>query len=796
MQFYFMRYLSLLVLCFIYHCTTANAQNVFTGIILDISTGKPLPGVTVFISDLKISSLSNDSGYFSISFLSPGSHTIELSCVGYESVVETFSFVAGKTYIYQLSPTILENKTVVVTGIVRSANVRNVPIKVTVLKAAEMNRLAPGSLVERISSIPGISNLSTGNGIGKPVIRGLGNSRVLVVQDGVRQEGQQWGDEHGLEIDDAMVQRIEIIKGPASLVYGSDAMAGVINIISDIPVSEGIWKGNLSSDYQTNSRLRKVSGWLATQQHSATLQMSLSARTSADYENRADGKVYNSRYRQSSAAILTGIKRKWGYARIGGNFYHLKAGIVEGLRNSLGQFAYEDDFGNQHAYTGNENSSQPHTPYQDVQHIKVNADNLFKVLRKRLYLNVSMQQNHRKEFGHFASKGPELDFRLNTLGWVSRFFLIDKSTWDLTTGITGMYQENKNHLDEYIIPDYDLVDAGVFVYAQRKFQKLTIAGGVRVDTRNIAVKEMTSADNEQRPGFHKSLQNISGSIGFAWAPNLQSNIKLNFSHSYRTPSMAELASYGAHEGTLRFEYGNSKLKNEMNWQGDIAIEKNTDHLSFSISGFTNYFSNYIFYQRLAAYSGEDSVLIHHSDTLSAFAFNEHKAYMWGMEMSVDVHPHPLDWLHLKSALSLVNGRFVTPLGGSSNLPLLPAPRILSEIRVERKGNRTFSNLYVKAEADVNLKQNHPFTGYNTETNTNAYTLVNFSVGGNWVYGRSRYITFHFTAMNIFDKIYQSHLSRLKYTDLNPVTLRKGVFNIGRSFSISLQIPFEISGPKK
>ncbi len=791
-----MRYLSLLVLCIIYHCTTANAQNVFTGIIKDISTGKPLPGVTVFISDLKESALSNDSGYFSISFLPNGSHTIELSCVGYESVVETFSFVAGKTYIFQLSPTILENKTVVVTGIVRAANVRNVPIKVTVLKAAEMDRLAPGSLVERISSIPGISNLSTGNGIGKPVIRGLGNSRVLVVQDGVRLEGQQWGDEHGLEIDDAMVQRVEILKGPASLVYGSDAMAGVINIISDIQVSEGVWKGNISSDYQTNSQLRSVSGWLATQQKGTTLQMSLSTRASADYENRADGRVFNSRFRQSSAGIITGIKRKWGYARIGGNYYHLKAGIVEGLRDSLGQFTYEDDFGNQHTYTGNETATLPQAPYQDVDHIKVYSDNSFKVFKKRLYLNVSMQQNHRKEYGHFTTEGPELDFRLNTLGWVSRLFLVDKSIWDLTTGITGMYQGNKNHLDEYIIPDYNLVDAGVFVYAQRKFQKLTIAGGARVDTRNIAVKEMTSADNEQRPGFQKSLQNISGSIGFAWIPNLQSNIKLNLSHSYRAPSMAELSSYGAHEGTLRFEYGNSKLKNEMNWQGDVTIEKNTNHFSLSASGFANYFSNYIFYQRLAAYSGGDSVLIHHSDTLSAYAFNEHKAYMWGMEITIDVHPHPLDWLHLKTAFSLVNGRFVTPLGGSSNLPLLPAPHILSEIRVERKGNRIFSNLYAKAEADVNLKQNHPFTGYNTETNTNAYTLINFSVGGNWVYWRNRYITFHFTAMNIFDKIYQSHLSRLKYTNLNPVTLRKGVFNMGRSFSIRLQMPFEITGTKK
>lgn len=773
-----------------------KAQNSFKGFVRDSVNGKPLSDATILVSDLNLGTRSDETGYFFISPLPAGSHLIEISHIGYETVVMLMDFLKDTLFTFNLNSTVLENKTVVVTGIVRSANVRNVPLKVTVLKATELDKLAPGNLAELLSSVPGISNLSTGNGIGKPIIRGLGNSRILVVEDGVRQEGQQWGDEHGMEIDDAAIQRIEILKGPSSLVYGSDALAGVINILTDIQVPEGAWRGAVATGFAQNDRLRKISGRIATQQKGMTLQLSASARAANDYENAIDGFVLNSRYRQTTVGAIAGLRKKWGYTRVGGSIYHLKAGIIEGRRDSLGKFVFEDDSGTLHTINSRENTSLSRTPYQDVDHIKVFSDNLFQLNKKQLYLNVSYQQNHRKEFGHFLSEGPELDFRLNTLGWTSRIFAISKPRWELTLGITGMYQANKNHRIQYIIPDYLLTEGGIFAYLQRKWNSVQLAGGIRADGRKMVVSSMKQEDNSIRSGFSKSLQNVSGSLGAAWVPNDQLNVKANFSRAYRAPSMAEMASYGAHEGTLRFEYGNEKLNNEINWQADFSLDWSSDHLSFSLAGFSNYFSNYIFYQRLSNISGTDSVLVHHGDTITAFAFNQNKAQMNGFEVAVDIHPHPWDWLHFKTACSFVRGRFLKALDGSHNLPLIPAPRILSELRGEMKEAGKWKNLYVRAEADLNFKQNRPFTGYNTETITAGYTLFNIYFGGEWYYQKNKKIIVYFSLMNVFNKVYQSHLSRLKYTDENVQTGRWGVFNMGRSASLQIQIPFQLASPSK
>ena len=165
-----------------------------------------------------------------------------------------------------------------------------------------------------------------------------------------------------------------------------------------------------------------------------------------------------------------------------------------------------------------------------------------------------------------------------------------------------------------------------------------------------------------------------------------------------------------------------------------------------------------------------------------------------MEATLDIHPHPFHWLHLQNTFSLVSGRLKEAVEGSRNLPFIPAPKLLTEVRVDIKSfNTIFSGFYVKLELDNTFAQNNPFTAYNTETATAGYTLLHAGIGTNVTGKKGQTLfTINLSANNITDLAYQSHLSRLKYAAQNLVTGRIGVYNMGRNFSIKLNVPLSMS----
>ena len=176
--------------------------------------------------------------------------------------------------------------------------------------------------------------------------------------------------------------------------------------------------------------------------------------------------------------------------------------------------------------------------------------------------------------------------------------------------------------------------------------------------------------------------------------------------------------------------------------------------------------------------------------LTAFQFDQQKAHLAGVEITLDIHPHPLDWLHIENSFSYVRGTFQTPLEGSKNLPFIPAPKLLTELRADiKKLNSFIKNCYAKFEIENTFSQNNAFTAYNTETSTKEYVVLNFGVGGE-IFNRKnkQCIGIYFSALNMGDVAYQSHLSRLKYAATNLSTGRPGVFNIGRNFGIKINIP--------
>ena len=774
-------------------------RSAFAGRVTDEANGTPLQGATIYIEDVKSGASSNKNGDFNLRNVPAGRHLVEVSFVGYATVT-TYVDISGETIKnFSLHTSVVENNEVVVTGVNRASQIRRTPTPVSVVRKQDLLQSVSTNLIDALSRQPGISQVSSGPAISKPVIRGLGYNRVVVINDGVRQEGQQWGDEHGIEVDEYSVSKVEILKGPASLIYGSDAMAGVVNIITNVPVPDGTYKGALISNYQTNNRLRGFGGNISGNQNGFNWNAYGSLKAAEDYRNKYDGRVFNSKYSERNFGGYAGYNNSWGHVHVIFSSFNQRPGIIEGTRDSSGRFTKALPGGVEAIPSADDyRSTSPLIPKQEIQHAKVALEALFRLSKGDLTLNAGYQDNQRIEYSDpDAPEEKQLYFDLKTITYGAIYHFAQVKGWSTSLGVSGMSQHNENKGVEFLIPAYQLADIGGFVYTQRNFDKLTVSGGARYDNRTINTDALVTSGNLRFKELSRSFGNFSGSAGLSYLLSAKTTLKLNVSHGFRSPSVSELSSNGAHEGTNRYEYGQRDLQSENSWQVDAGVEVNTTHLTFNASVFNNHVNRFIFYQKLKSVSGGDSLVMSNGRDIPAYQYSQRTANLAGFECNVDVHPHPLDWLHFENTFSLVAGRFADPIEGTRNMPLIPASRLISELRGDflKKGN-VVRNFSIHAECDINFAQSHPFYAYGTETSTPAYVLLNAGISADVRSHDATLFSVYLSALNLGDVAYQNHLSRLKYTDQNLVTGRQGVFNMGRNFSLKINVPFSFEAKSK
>lgn len=770
-----------------------NISLSLSGTVTDAATGKPLASVNIQISDTKQGATTNEKGLYRIASISPGQHLLEISHVGYNTIALTIDISESAIKDFRLSEEVVENNAVIVTGTSRAAKLKTIPTQVSVLRSSDLFQNSATNIIDGISKLPGISQVSSAPAISKPVIRGLGYNRVLTINDGVRQEGQQWGDEHGIEIDDNNVNKIEILKGPASLIYGSDAMAGVINIITNTPLPINTFSANIGSNYQTNSRLQNWYANAAANHNGFSWKVNGSIKNSGDYKNKYDGYVFNSKFREKNIGGAIGYNGAWGFSHLTVSNYTLLSGLTEGERNSNGNFIKMLPGGlKAEATNADFKTTKPFIPYQNINHFKIAFENSLRIRKNRLNITLGWQQNNREEHGNVdAPSEKELQFLLKTFTYTTQYNMKEVKGFSPSFGLNGMGQNNTNNGIEQLIPDYGLNDWGMFFYTQKKLGKLMLSGGARFDNRSIKAKNLMDGVDIKAPAFSKNFSNFSGSIGAAIQADSNVTIKLNIARAFRAPSLPELASNGAHEGTVRYEYGDKNLKSETSLQGDAAIELSNEHFTFNLSAFYNNINNFVFYRKLLNSTGGDSLVNVGGTDLTAFQFAQNRATLKGLECSFDLHPHPIHWFHFENTFSFVSGKFANAVGGGINIPFMPAPKLLTEIRADIMNfKKIFHNAYIKIEAENYFKQSKIFTTYNTETETTGYTLLNAGLGADVFNKKRKLFIFSFNVTNIADAAYQNHLSRLKYAGENAATGRIGIFNQGRNISFKLNIPIE------
>jgi iron complex outermembrane receptor protein len=779
-------------ICAFFSLAQQKNRTQLSGKVIDAKTGLALSRASIVLTESKVGTFTDSSGNYTLVNVPFGHTLIEVSYAGYKSVVEHLDVKAGANIkIFALTPSIVENEAVTITAVGNATSVRKAPIPITRVNKTELLSTPSTNIIDAISRQPGVSQLSTGPAISKPIIRGLGYNRLVVINDGVRQEGQQWGDEHGIEIDENSVSRVEIVKGPASLIYGSDALAGVINIITTNPVPVNTIKANFLSSYNTNNKQRSFFGSFGGNHKGFNWNGWGDFTAAADYKNKYDGNVWNSKFNNKNFGGYIGYNGAWGFSHLIVSNFNQKLGIIEGERDNNGNFIKALPNGINGTPTESDfNSTAPAIPYQHIRHFKLIADNSFKAGSGRITFNLAWQRNQRQEFGNADDPAEKsLYFDLKTFNYSTAYHFNDKKGWTTSLGISGMQQNNQNKGIEVLIPGYDLFDIGAFVYSQKTIDKITLSGGVRFDNRSLNSKELIEGQDLKFAGFKKNFSNVSASAGLSYAATQNFVLKLNLARGFRAPSIPELASNGAHEGTNRYEYGDPNLKSETSWQGDLGFEVNSEHILFNAAAFYNSINNFIFYSKLSGANGSDSLVLVDQALIPAYKFGQHTAHLAGFEAIADLHPHPLDWLHWQNTISYVRGTFNEPIEGTKNVPFIPATRWLTELRAELfSRGKNIRNLSLYFEVDHTFSQNKPFTAYDTETASSGYTLLNAGITVNITGKDKTLFSVYLLGNNLNDVAYQNHLSRLKYTEANPANGRQGVFNMGRNFSIKLNIP--------
>tara|TARA_B110000914_G_scaffold226037_1_gene248826 strand:+ start:2250 stop:4274 length:2025 start_codon:yes stop_codon:yes gene_type:complete len=669
----------------------------------------------------------------------------------------TLSLIAIMLFTFQVTFSQVNNQTVELDEIVLSLPFNQTlgksVIKVDKIIFNDLNPILQQYISKSISKLPGVSIISTGPGISKPSIRGLSYDRVVVYSQGVRLENQQWGDEHGIGVSTSGINSIEVIKGPSYVLYGSDAMGGVLYIEPER------YSNDFSVDYMGfyNSNYNGITNNLGIKGSSGKFSY-LARANMVDNQSFStpDGEVENTWFKEND--IQAGLKYETekfsSDLRLSMNFSEL--GLPHMEEGDDDHDDHDEEGHDDHDEEGHEDH------YQELSHTTLTWVNTFD-LGNDHELNVTLgrQLNDRKEFGgHEEEEGhddheeeghegheegeAELDMELSTNTLDISLVMPQSENLNLTIGANILSQENKNFGHEELIPDAEKKDFGLYALGQITMENGAALLGVRYDNRSIS-SDMGSAD----------FSNFNGSVGIK-RDFENSSLRFNIGSGYRAPNLIELFADGVHHGTFRYEKGNVNLVAEKSFQTDISFDINNEDSSVSFNLFYNDISDYIYIS-----PSRDRM-----DGFAVFNYMQQDSELYGGEISFDKKTG-FDWLSYNTSLEYI---FAESADGEA-LPFI------SPLTFNQVFNIDFSSNY-SFEIDFLAKAKQGRVSM-FEEETDGYSILNLS--GNWMTSfLENDLNIFWSVNNVFDKEYYDHLSRFKTA---------GIEEMGRNISVGLKYKF-------
>ncbi len=739
----------ILLLFFLGTALSSYAQTEISGIVKNKSTGEALPGVNVFIPEIQKGTFTDGSGKYLLGQIPRGKLKVQFSSVGYETIIKQID-VSGKrvTFNINLVPAVIHAQQIVITGGEYTAQHENA-LKIETLHQDELRGSGEVNLMKKLSVIPGVDAISKGTGITTPVIRGLSTSNILILNNGIRMENFQFSVNHPYMLDEFGVERVEVIKGAASLLYGSDAIGGVMNFIREKPAPVGKIIGDFLASCNTNTRGINSSLSVKGTHSSFFWGLRGSMKSHEDYTDGNGNFVPNSRFNQQSVKVFTGINSSFGVFNLFYDFNKMRPGLTIAPSIALVK----------------DKSRKNEVWYQDLANHLISSKNTFFVDRWKLEANLSYQYNIRKLMAN-----PENEYftnvymNLQTLNCELKAKYQVAEGHDIIFGWYGMAQQNRNReAPSHVLPDYDINDLSLLaLYNGNINKKLFLQMGLRYEYRHIDVPEQERTGGHEDEIFEplkRDFGNISASLGATYKLNEVLLFRANLASAYRTPNIAELTQDGQHGA--RYEQGDRHLKSQRNYEADLSLHYHSGMFMLDLATFYNHINNYIFLSPTV-----DST----DDGYQIFRYLQSNANLYGFEGSMEILP--VGWLRFRAAYSWLRAQ----QEDGQNLPLIPQDKLRGSVMFLKEGGQWYRKIFIRLGAEYAFAQNQPSQ---FETVTPAYWLLNTGAGATFMFGRQQ-MELMLTLNNILDKAYLDHLSTLRGT---------GYYNIGRNLTASLKIPF-------
>ncbi len=779
------------ILLLLISCSSLSfAQTVLKGRVMDKSTEKPIEGATIYIPEYRKSMQSNANGEFVFEGLGSGIVKVQVTNIGYKTIVETKNLSENSELKIALEPSSTELEEVLITS--NSSELPDkIPFPANSVSQEEIRKYSSPSLMGNLSYQPGVDKITIGNGIGKPVIRGLSFNRIMLYGQGTRIENQQWDDHHDLGLSDIGIDNVEIVRGPAALIYGSDAMGGALIFADEKFAPVGTTVGDANLGFSSNTLgINADAGIKAANENGIFYGFRIGGQSHTSYV-QGEGEeeavkpageeeefAANSKFQNLSGKANFGISKKWGVSKFSYSFLNQMIGIVEDESADTNVTAGEEE---------EQREREFEAPYQDVTMHVISLENTILTGTSKVNVNLAYQINDRKEYEPLPEKQKELAIGLflNATTFDVKWTSNAEKKLGFTLGSQGTFLKNENNGKESLVPDAEVNDVAGYGLIRYDEEKLNLLGGVRFDSRHIEAESyeqegvleedtfiiLSSGDTIMKPEteIDKDYSPVSFSVGAAYHLSEQFTIKLNAATGFSAPNYAELGTFGKHEGTYRFERGDADLKMEQNAEADLGFIWENEFIAVNLGGFYNKIKDYTYIQN----TGDTMIRItpDGTDTLPLYDYVQGDAAISGAEISFDVHPKSVQWLDVKITDAFMRGK----LDDGGNLPYIPANKLIGEIRLSREKTWIFTKSYVSIVVS-NYAQQKNVAEY--ELSSDGYTLLDLHLGGNFKWGKQR-ASLDLFCTNLMNTGYYNQLSLVKYI---------GVRDMGRNIGVQLHVP--------
>lgn len=755
-------------LCLLLAICGAYSQTTLKGHITNNETSQALEGATIYISQINKATVSDTNGYFQISGLGKGTYSIQVSFIGFESEVETLT-IDDDTEVdinIGLEPQPFAINEVVVAAAYEKPQ-QDETFKIDVIPKQKLANTGGMSVMDIVTKTPGVEAVTTGPLVSRPVIRGLSSNRVLTLVDGIRFETQQWDNEHGIGINELGMDHIEIIKGPSSLLYGPEAMGGIVRFVEEKPAEVGTTKADMEAMAYSNNRGGRAEAGIKAANEKFNWGVRALGKLFSDYfYNGFDFRVPNTRLLEYGAKGFVGINKPWGNSKLSYTYNQAYYGILDGkdiVQDENGQLINTDV---------NEKEKFPfeiEAPYHGVTDHRIISKSTFLLGASSLKATLGYQNNHRTENEELegTKKGyTYLDMILKSFTYDVKLILPEWEHFHTIVGSQGMHKTNTNGNGgtTQLIPDATIQDMGFFGVSRYEREQYNLSFGVRYDHRGLQTEESTDPTVSQ-PAIDRDYGNLSYSIGASYKPIDHLILRGSVASGYRSPNLNELMSNGVKLESQRYEVGNADFTKETNTELDGSISFEGKQFSLEGSIFYNTVNDFIY---IAPTGQEVASNLDPNETVPLFEYQQHDATIYGGEISLNVHPASISWGHWETSLSTLKSKLSDQ---DEYLYQMPPTKWNNDIYI------TWDHLGKLMDWSLDIGTNTIFEQTQVAPNemeTPGYTLVHLGLDTHY-----KNMEFFLNANNLLDKQYLNHMSRFR---------SYGIYSPGRNISIGVKMP--------